>query len=142
MNKEKFGKSLAILLLFQVLSACFDYELLSILSTPLISGVTASTAVSESTIVDLTGQATQHGHCWSTSPNPTIDLTTKSELGAKNDKTGFQSLLSNLNSATVYFIRAYAVVNGGVFYGKQTSFQTLTLTGTLKELATSSRHTI
>jgi hypothetical protein len=61
---------------------------------------------------------------WSTSPNPTIDLSTKT-----NDGTGlgnFTTTLANLTNNTTYYIRAYAINVIGTSYGEEKSFTTTT----------------
>lgn len=72
---------------------------------------------------------TAKGVVWSTSANPTIALTTKT-----NDGTGigaFTSSISNLNASTLYYVRAYATNANGTVYGTQQSFTTLGLVPTL-----------
>lgn len=62
------------------------------------------------------------GVCWSTSPNPTIDLPSKT-----NDGTGtgvFISQISGLSPSTTYHVRAYASNAAGTAYGKDISFTT------------------
>lgn len=128
----------SLLFCLAAFTGCLDYEALTLLTSAKMSSITATTALAESLMADLTGTASQHGHCWSTTPNPDIQLNTKSELGEKNDKSPFQTLISGLNPGTRHFIRAYAIVEGKIFYGKEVNFETETLTGTVKELATSS----
>lgn len=65
---------------------------------------------------------TAKGICWSTSPNPTISLNTKT-----NDGTGtssFNSLLSVLIPGTTYYLRAYATNNSGTVYSIEITFTT------------------
>jgi len=53
--------------------------------------------------------------------NPTVSFTITS------DGTGpgpFTSFISGLTENTVYYVRAYAVINGEIFYGKQVTFRT------------------
>jgi len=63
---------------------------------------------------------TQHGHCWSTSPNPTI-ADDKTELGAGAEGT-FESPLTDLLAATTYYVRAYAIDGDGTVYSAEESF--------------------
>jgi uncharacterized protein (TIGR02145 family) len=66
------------------------------------------------------------GVCWSTSPNPTVELTTKT-----NDGTGignFTSSITGLTPNTTYYVRAYATNSVGTAYGSQQSFTTSPLT--------------
>lgn len=63
------------------------------------------------------------GVVWSTSPFPTVALTTKT-----NDGTGigsFTSNLINLAPATTYYVRAYYTNSIGTTYGNQVRFSTI-----------------
>jgi uncharacterized protein (TIGR02145 family) len=65
---------------------------------------------------------TARGVCWSTNPNPTTALVTKT-----SDGTGigsFNSYVSGLNPNTTYYVRAYASNLSGTSYGNQLSVQT------------------
>ena len=62
------------------------------------------------------------GFVWSTNPNPTITLSTKT-----SDGTGvgtYSSSITGLNPNTKYFIRAYASNNSGTGYGNDIEFVT------------------
>ena len=65
------------------------------------------------------------GVCWSTSPNPTTALTTKTEIsgGSGGD---FSANLTGLSQSTVYYVRAYTINTVGTVYstGTITQFQT------------------
>ena len=65
---------------------------------------------------------TSRGVCWSTSPNPTVDLTTVTVDGAGIDV--FSSFISSLTPATTYYLRAYATNSVGTSYGNEISFTT------------------
>jgi len=87
------------------------------------SNVSASSVDFEGEITS-SGDATvtQHGHCWSTNPNPTIGdpYTTNG-----NASTGFYISNTNLLSqATTYYFRAYATNSFGTAYGNVLSFTT------------------
>lgn len=64
----------------------------------------------------------QRGVCWSTSPNPTIALSTKTVDGAGTGS--FTSQVSNLNCFTKYYVRSYATNEIGTGYGNEISFTT------------------
>ena len=93
------------------------------ISTKVASNIQPTSSVSGGTIlIDGGSPITARGVVWSTSPNPTIALSTKT-----NDGTGigdFISNLSGLNSATTYYVRAYATNANGTSYGNQVSFIT------------------
>lgn len=94
------------------------------LMTTAVSNITATSATSGGTFISDGGSPiTAKGVVWSTSPNPTIDLATKT-----NDGTGgasFSSSISGLVKSTKYFIRSYAINALGVSYGEEFSFTTI-----------------
>ena len=105
------------------------------------SAITSSTASSGGTISSDGGATiTAKGVCWSTSPNPTIALTTKTNIGTGT--ATFTSSISGLNPGTMYYVRAYATNSAGTAYGQEEVFTTLatlpTLTTTVSSEITSS----
>lgn len=93
------------------------------ISTQNVSDIAPSSAISGGNIISDGGAAiTARGVVWSTSPNPTIALTTKT-----NDGSGVGSFTSNLTglaTGTTYYVRAYASNINGTSYGNQVSFVT------------------
>jgi len=65
---------------------------------------------------------TNRGVVWSTSPNPTITLTTKTSDGTGSGT--FVSNLTNLSPNTTYNLRAYATNSAGTGYGNEITFKT------------------
>ena len=65
----------------------------------------------------------QHGHCWSTGPAPTI-ANDKTELGSTSTTGEFVSPLSGLEDSTHYYVRAYATNEKGTAYGSVVAFMT------------------
>jgi uncharacterized protein (TIGR02145 family) len=65
---------------------------------------------------------TARGVCWSTSPNPTVSLSTKTSNGTGNGS--FISSISGLSESTTYYVRAYATNSVGTSYGNEFSFTT------------------
>jgi hypothetical protein len=102
-----------------------------------ISNITSSTASADAGISSDGGaRITAKGIVWSTSVNPTIALTTKT-----NDGTGtgnFTSSLITLSASTLYYVRAYATNSNGTVYGVQQSFSTLGVVPTISTTAASS----
>ncbi len=94
------------------------------ISTQNVTNVSPAAAVSGGSIVSDGGAAiTSRGVVWSTSPNPTIALTTKT-----NDGSGIGNYMSNLTGLTpaaTYYVRAYATNINGTSYGNQVSFATV-----------------
>jgi hypothetical protein len=94
------------------------------ISTQNVSSIAPTTVQSGGTISSDGGAAiTARGVVWSTSPNPTIVLTTKTNDGAGIGS--FVSSLTNLTPATTYYIRAYATNTNGTSYGNQVTFATI-----------------
>jgi len=96
-------------------------DVLPSITTTAITGITSTTSSSggEITGSSITG-VTARGVCWSTSPAPTVALTTKT-----NDGTGggvFSSSITGLTPCTVYYVRSYATNSAGTVYGNEISF--------------------
>ena len=97
----------------------------AVLSTGNVSSVTANSSSVSGSITDIGSSAvTQYGHVWSSVNNvPTVN-DSKTQLGAANAPTNFNSSLTGLAASTVYYVRAYAINNGGISYGAVVSFTT------------------
>jgi uncharacterized protein (TIGR02145 family) len=98
------------------------------LSTTDVSAITSNSVVTGGSIISSGGlDITSKGVVWSTSINPTILLSTKSNDG--NGTGSFTSNITGLNAATKYFIRAYAINKMGENYGNEISFTTSSTMG-------------
>ncbi|MBA7591945.1 hypothetical protein ES708_34116 [subsurface metagenome] len=97
-------------------------------TTQAVTNILGTTATGNGTVTDLgyPPNLTQHGHCWSTSPNPTV-ADDKTELGPKAATGAFTSSLTGLNPGTLYYCRAYATNSIGTSYGANRSFTTAPL---------------
>lgn len=91
----------------------------------------SSATVGGNVISDGGTEVTERGICYSLSTNPTIS---DSKLVAGKGEGFFNVELTNLEMATTYYVRAYAVNSKGVNYGEQVSFQTIT--GSLPNVTT------
>ena len=97
---------------------------LTTLTTAAVSTIAASTAISGGNITADGGAAiTAKGVCWSTSANPTIALTTKTNDGS--GVVAFTSSITGLIANTIYYVRAYATNSNGTAYGNEVSFTTI-----------------
>lgn len=84
--------------------------------------ITASSATCTANITDDGGAAiASRGFCWATTQYPTVDGQSVS-LGMGNGS--FTGTITGLQSATTYYVRAYAVNQAGTFYSTQHSFTT------------------
>ncbi len=92
------------------------------LLTTVVSSITPTTASSGGRIIDNgSGTITAKGVVWSTSQNPTIALSTKTNNGTG---TVFTSAITGLTMNTTYYVRAYATNVAGTSYGNEVSFTT------------------
>ena len=98
----------------------------STITTQAVTGITSTTAIAHGTItVSGLSNPAQFGIAWSTSVNPTVELTTKTELGAITSSGPFTSVLSGLSANTTYYVRAYFTNSTGTGYGEEVHFTTL-----------------
>lgn len=91
--------------------------------TNMVTSVTQTTAIGGGNVISSGGASViERGICWSVEPQPTIsDHHFYSGTG-----TGIYSVpMSNLIPGTTYYVRAYAINSGGVGYGDEVSFTTL-----------------
>ena len=94
------------------------------ITTTTVGSIVSCAANSGGTISSGGGvTVTARGVVWSSSPGPTVILTTKT-----NDGTGtgtFTSSMTGLTASTTYYVRAYATNSLGTSYGTEYSFTTL-----------------
>jgi hypothetical protein len=96
---------------------------LATVTTTEIMQISSNSATSGGNITSNGGaNVTARGVCWSTSPNPTVDLVTKTVNGSGNGL--FSSSLTQLTPATTYYVRAYATNAAGTAYGTERIFTT------------------
>ncbi|HWR33178.1 MAG TPA: fibrobacter succinogenes major paralogous domain-containing protein [Chitinophagaceae bacterium] len=69
-------------------------------------------------------KVTERGFCYHTSSGPTI---ANSRVTAGSSYGVFQATLTGLTAATTYYVRAYAIKSGAVYYGNELSLTTLTI---------------
>ena len=94
------------------------------LTTTLPSSIGTATASCGGTVITDGGTlVTARGVVWSTMPNPTIALATKTTNGTGTGM--FTSVISGLNPSTTYYVKAYATNSTGTSYGNELSFATL-----------------
>jgi uncharacterized protein (TIGR02145 family) len=99
---------------------------LPVLSTTTANLITTTTATSGGNVInDGRTTVTVRGVCWSTTPNPTVALSTKTLNGPGTGT--FTSSITGLTLNTTYYIRAYATNSLGTAYGNEISFTTITV---------------
>lgn len=93
------------------------------IETGAITDITFNSAKVSGSISDLGSGADEHGHCWSTNPEPTTS-DFKTSLGAP--ATGsFTSEMTNLDMGVEYYVRTYVIQGEKIVYGPVKSFKTL-----------------
>lgn len=92
-----------------------------------VTEITATGAKASGTLVNMGNveRVTQHGHVWSTTSVPTLENSSKSQLGQLTAVRAFSSTLTGLKYATTYYIRPYATNSQGTAYGEEITFTTL-----------------
>lgn len=98
------------------------------------SAVTTTTATLNGEVTSVgVPDATAHGFCWGTASEPSHDdlgdpaLDTEcDDLGGASDPTTFSLDVTNLESGTHYYVRAYATTVAGTTYSDDASFWTQT----------------
>ena len=92
-----------------------------IVTTKQAQDLTLTSTTSGGTIINNGGDSIiAKGICWSTNPNPTITLTTKTVQGGGSGN--FSSTMNGLTGNTTYYVRAYATNSVGTAYGNQIKF--------------------
>jgi uncharacterized protein (TIGR02145 family) len=91
--------------------------------TNYVSWITSNSAICVSSVTDDGGATvTARGVCWSTSPEPTVDLVTKTTDGYGTGS--FISSITGISAGTTYYLRAYATNSQGTAYGNEDRFRT------------------
>jgi len=106
-----------------------------VLTTTDIGAIQQASAVSGGNVSNDGGSpVTAKGVCWSTSANPTVDLTTRTEDGTG---TGlFTSNITGLSAGTQYCVRSYAINTTGTGYGNEICFTTSAVQSTIPQVST------
>jgi uncharacterized protein (TIGR02145 family) len=93
-------------------------------TTSSADSITPTSATSGGNVTDAgSDPVTARGVCWSTSPNPTVALSTKTTDGSGSGT--YTSSITGLQLSTTYYIRAYATNGVGTGYGSEVTFTTL-----------------
>lgn len=105
-----------------------------LVKTGTVTNILTTSAYVSGEVLDLGEGVSQHGHCWSSSPNASIS-NSKTELGIPPGVGGFTSELLGLQPGTTYFVKAYGSKAGETVYGSEINFTTAS--ADLPELSTS-----
>jgi uncharacterized protein (TIGR02145 family) len=109
--------------LYDDVRSAFIAPMAPAVTTAAVTSISAS-GVSCGGNVTADGGATviARGVCWSTSANPTVDLTTRTTDGTGTGE--FTSAVTGLTQGTTYHVRAYATNSVGTSYGADITFST------------------
>ena len=92
-------------------------------SRAVISSITENDALVKATVTSSgSSSVTAKGVIWSTEPNPTIELSTKTENGTGSGD--YTAVITGLNDFTKYYVRSYATNSYGTAYGPEVEFST------------------
>lgn len=92
-------------------------------TTAVVTNIKQVSAVCGGNVTEDNGRTvTEKGVCWSTSENPTIN---DNKMACGQGEGAYTVTLTGLTSATVYYVRAYAINEVGIIsYGSQVRFNT------------------
>ncbi len=115
------------IIIFSLSSCIKEVEKIMKVRNDSISDVSNTSAKALATIIDLGSGIDQHGHCWSTSADLTVEINDdKSENGPVKGTGSFTSIITGLLPDTKYYVRAYVKKSSTVVYGDDIlSFRTL-----------------
>lgn len=87
--------------------------------------ITSSQALVSGNIISIgnVSKLSQYGHVWGKIENPTIS-DSKTQLGEITSTGAYTSTLTELSPNTIYHVRAYAINEVGISYGKDIVFTT------------------
>ncbi|PRY53537.1 hypothetical protein B0I27_1031, partial [Arcticibacter pallidicorallinus] len=106
-----------------------DIPKLNTLTT--VAGTDGKSAASGGKLIHDGGASVYNqGVCWSTSPQPTVNLHSKTTYDPWSGAS-FSSSLQGLNPVTKYYVRAYATNNQGTGYGEEVEVTTLPALATI-----------
>ena len=111
-----------LLVSIAILHSCRKDEMK--VETTRMTNLMATSATAGGIIVEPGEGVEQHGHCWDTIANPTIN-SNKTENGPATKIGSFTSQLTDLKARKRYYIRAYMQTGNQVVYGKDITFTTL-----------------
>ncbi len=140
MKKVLISCSLIFIILIGFLNSCKKEEVPG-LTTAKVTNITGTSATGGGTItVGNPAEIAERGLCWSKDNNPTTNNDRTIEPGGT---ATFTSAMTDLDAATTYYVRAYAINTAGTGYGEAVSFTTLgqapaALTQTATDVSTSS----
>ncbi len=128
-NSRGLCKTIVCCISLWICFACDSFktlERLTIINTGEVLNLAYNQTQINGEIVDLAigDSLLNHGHCWDTLPQPTLNQL-HTQLGERQVIGTFTSDLPELKSNTVYYARAFYIIRSDTLYSHQISFQTL-----------------
>ncbi|MBA7520563.1 hypothetical protein ES705_12659 [subsurface metagenome] len=118
MKNQKLPFFLLFLIILIISTSCPEPKVIRIETGNLLD-TSYTSATIKGTIIDPGEGIVEHGHCWSTSPDPNVGSGNETKKGSRNTAGNFTSELKDLAAGTYYYIRAYATDgNGPMIYGE------------------------
>lgn len=111
-----------------------DVKLDAQLTTAQVKAVTSESATVVGFVIAEGGGITEKGVCYNTQASPTID-NNKVVYNGESGEASYTVVITGLNYATTYYVRAYAIVGGAPLYGEEFSFITLAILPTITTAA-------
>jgi len=135
MKRMIIYRSIAFLILaVSIFAACTkeisDVRLDPALATAQLLEINSNSATVVGFVIAQGSGFTEKGVCYNTQANPTIDQSKVVYTGEDNTAT-FTVVLTNLDYATTYYARAYAMGTAGTIYGEEYTFTTLPIIPTV-----------
>jgi len=134
--------SVVLLLMSSIFNSCIQEETFAkaTVETSQVTSVTEATATCGGVVTSDGGSnISVRGVCWNTSPYPTIENDTTTEVVGTGP---FNSLIKGLSPSTTYYVRAYATNSVGTTYGNEMSFTTMASSGTVTDINGNVYHTV
>ena len=123
MNKVKLCAGLLASVGLFFVAGCDDEESVKLtVTTAAVTDISTTSATAGGSVEVHHGTITERGVVWSENPSPT---TSGSKAVDPSPGTGaFSILMTGLQNATEYYVRAYAVAGGLTEYGNEVTFAT------------------
>ena len=111
--------SLVLFIFAWMMLSCEKEAQPPVVETKRVSDIGLSSFTASGTLVEPgSGGVSQHGFCWSLAPAPDLEGDSSVRLGQRTEAGDFTYDITGLEQNTTYYLRAYAVNEAGIGYGK------------------------
>ena len=135
-------KKISFLFIFLVFVSCQKKDLVRVpfVKTGNVSNLSEKSVEIGGEGIDAADTEAIFGHCYATSPNPTV-AQSKTQVGTTRSPKVFLSRLTDLQANTNYYVRAYLQAGDRIVYGQEQSFKTESIIPTTLTTGTASNIT-